>query len=367
MKWKLLVAMFTTVALATWSLPASAAAGAVYTLTNSSSGNAVMMFNRSANGHLALGGTFSTGGVGTGAGLGSQGAVILDASNRFLFAVNAGSNTISVFSVTYNGLTLVGTTSSWGQNPISLASFGNMLYVLNDGGAVGGTDTLAGFTVDANGNLHNITSGVSLSAPAVGPAEVSFNPEGNLLVVTEKNTNNVDVFFLDSMGNVTGMKVMTSAAETPYGFAFGKRDVLIVSDAVGGAAHAGAVSSYFLAQDDSHHTISGSAADHQSAPCWIAVTNDGLYAYTTNTGSGTVSSYSVGYGGALTLMNSSAANLGSSSAPIDMAISNDARSLYVLGPGTGVVKGYAIGTDGSLTLETTVTGIPASASGLAAR
>ncbi|MFZ0733232.1 MAG: beta-propeller fold lactonase family protein [Candidatus Sulfotelmatobacter sp.] len=367
MKWKLLIAIFSTFAVAIWSLPANAAAGAVYTLTNSSSGNAVMMFNRSADGHIALGGTFSTGGMGTGAGLGTQGAVILDASNRFLFAVNAASNTISVFSVTYNGLTLVGTTSSHGQNPVSVASFGNMLYVLNEGGAVGGTDTLAGFTVDANGNLHNFSSGVGLSAPSVGPAEVSFNTEGNLLVVTEKATNNIDVFILDSMGNVTGMKVMMSAAETPYGFAFGRHDVLIVSDAVGGAANAGAVSSYFLAEDESHHTVTGSAADHQSAPCWIAVTNDGLYAYTTNTGSGTVSSYSVGYAGALMLMNQSAADVGSGSAPVDMAISNDSRSLYVLGPGTGVVKGYGINENGSLTLQSTVSGLPASASGLAAR
>lgn len=367
MKSNFFVALLLTLAFAIWSLPANAAAGAVYTLTNATSGNAVMMFNRTANGQLALGGTFSTGGMGTGVGLGSQGAIVLDASNRFLFAVNAGSNTISVFSVTYSGLSLVGTTSSYGQNPISLTSFGNMLYVLNDGGAVGGTDTLAGFTVDANGNLHNIMSGVGLSAASVGPAEVRFNPEGNLLVVTEKATNNVDVFFLDSMGNVTGMKVMMSAAETPYGFAFGKHDILIVSDAVGGTANAGAVSSYFVAEDESHHTVTGSAADHQTAPCWIAVTNDGLYAYTTNTGSGTISSYSVGYAGKLTLMNESAGNVGANSAPVDMGISNDQRSLYALGPGTGVIKGFWIGTDGSLTSQTTASGLPASTSGLAVR
>jgi 6-phosphogluconolactonase (cycloisomerase 2 family) len=367
MKSKLLVAMFSILAFAMWSPSAHAAAGAVYTLTNSSSGNAVMMFNRSSNGQLALGGSFSTGGTGSGAGLGSEGAVILDTSNRFLFAVNAGSNNISVFSVSFSGLALVGATSSYGKNPISLTSFGNLLYVLNDGGAVGDTDTLAGFTVDANGNLHNISQGIPLSAASVGPAEVSFSPEGNQLVVTEKNTNKVDVFTLDSMGNVTGMKVMASAAETPFGFAFGKRDVLIVSDAEGSATNAGAVSSYFLAEDGSHSIVTGSAADHQTAPCWITVTNDGLYAYTTNTDSGTVSSYSVGFAGTLTLMNQTAANVGSTSAPIDMAISNDARSLYVLGPGAGVIKGFGLGVNGSLTSQTSVSGLPASASGLAAR
>ena len=369
MKSKLLIAMSLTLACAIWSLPANATAGAVYTLTNSSTGNAVMMFNRSSNGHLALGGTFATGGMGSGAGIGTQGALMLDASNRFLFAVNAGSNTISVFSVTNSGLILIGTKSSNGQNPVSLTTFGNMLFVLNEGGAVGGTDTIAGFTVDASGNLKNFSQGIPLSAPSVGPAEISFNPEGNLLVVTERNTNNVDVFFLDAQGNVTNMKVMASAAATPYGFAFGKRDILIVSDAVGGSPNAGAVSSYYLPQDDSGRTVTGSAADHQSAPCWIATTNDGLYAYTTNTGSGTVSGYSVGFSGVLHLLdaNGQTASLGASSAPVDLAISNDSRNLYVLGPGTGIIDGFWIAANGSLSRVTGVSGLPTSASGLAVR
>ncbi|MGA7218972.1 MAG: beta-propeller fold lactonase family protein [Candidatus Sulfotelmatobacter sp.] len=370
MKSKLNVVMLSAVALAFCSIPASAAVGAVYTLNNSSSGNAVLMFNRSSNGYLALGGTFATGGLGSGAGLGSQGAVILDASNRFLFAVNAGSNTISVFSVTVNGLSLIGTTSSAGQNPISLTSFGNLLYVLDDGGAAGGNDTIAGFTVDANGHLQNISQGTLLSAPYVGPAEISFNPEGNLLIVTEKNTNNIDVFSLDVNGVASGPNVIASAGETPYGFAFGRRDNLIVSDAVGGTANAGAVSSYFLAEDQTHHTVSASVADKQSAPCWIAATNDGRFAYTTNTGSGTVSAYSVGYAGKLGLLNANgiAASLGGSSAPIDLAISNDSGFLYVLGPGTGIVDGFKIESNGALTtLQGSVGGVPASASGLAVR
>jgi 6-phosphogluconolactonase (cycloisomerase 2 family) len=369
MKLKLSIATMSTLIFILWSLPSSAAAGAVYTLSNSSSGNSVIMYNRSTTGKLASGGNFTTGGTGSGAGLASEGALVLDASNRFLFAVNAGSNNISVFSVTTNGLSLMGTTSSAGQNPISLTSFGNWLYVLNDGGAVGGTDTIAGFSVDANGNLQNISQGTTLSAASVGPAEISFNPEGNLLIVTEKNTNKIDVFSLNNDGTVASKKVLNSAAETPYGFAFGKRDDLFVSDAVGGTANAGAVSSYFLSEDQSFHTVSGAAGDKQTAPCWVAVTNDGRFAYTTNTGSGTVSGYSIGYAGALTLLNSDGktASLGATSAPIDLGISNDSRYLYVLGPGTGVIDGFGIGTDGSLSSGSGVSGLPASASGLAVR
>lgn len=369
MKFKLSMAIFSTLTFAIWSLPASAAAGAVYTLSNSNTGNAVLMFNRSANGQLSAGGTFATGGLGSGAGLASEGAVILDSSNRFLFAVNAGSNSVTVFAVTANGLSRVGTSASGGQNPISLTSFGNLLYVLNDGGAVGGRDTIAGFSVDATGHLQEISHGIPLSAPSVGPAEVSFNPEGNLLIVTEKDTNKMDVFSLDNDGAVTGRTVIASPAQTPYGFAFGKRDELFVSDAFGGAQSAGALSSYFVSPDGSVHTINSGSADNQTAPCWVALTNDGRFAYTTNTGSGTVSGYSVGYAGQLQLLNSNGitANLGAGSAPIDLAVSNDSRFLYVLGPGTGVIGGFGIGINGSLAQGGQLQGLPASASGLAVR
>jgi 6-phosphogluconolactonase (cycloisomerase 2 family) len=113
--------------------------------------------------------------------------------------------------------------------------------------------------------------------------------------------------------------------------------------------------------------VTDSAAGHQTDPSWIAVTNDGLYAYTANTDSGSVSRYSAGLGGKLTLMNQTAASIGSNSLPADTAISIGARALYVLGPGIGVIKGFAVSVDGSLTSETSVTGMPASASGLAAR
>src|SRR6266581_9035281 len=70
--------------------------GAVYTLTNSPAGNAVVAFSRAADGTLAAQGTFATGGTGTGGGLGSQGALVLSENGRQLFAVNAGSSTVSL-------------------------------------------------------------------------------------------------------------------------------------------------------------------------------------------------------------------------------------------------------------------------------
>src|SRR2546428_1752114 len=94
--------------------------GAVYTITNQLAGNAVAVFARSADGTLTPAGSFATGGTGTGVGLGSQGAVTLSGDGRLLFAVNAGSNDLSVFGVRPNGLSLLSRTASGGALPTSV-------------------------------------------------------------------------------------------------------------------------------------------------------------------------------------------------------------------------------------------------------
>ena len=366
---KVSLALLLTAMVALSSLPSFAAAGAVYTLNNSSSGNAVLLFSRSADGHIFPAGKVSTGGTGTGKGLGNQGALAIDVANRFLFAVNAGSDNISVFRIADNGLRLVDLVPSGGKQPISVTVSRRVLYVLNNGGAVGGSDTIAGFAVRANGHLEPIVSGLPLSAASVGPAQIGFNIDGDLLLVTEKATNNIDLFSVDNDGIAVGPTVVPSAGQTPFGFAFGKRNQVFVSDAFGGAPNAGSVSSYVVPNDHTLRTVTAVVADKQTAPCWVVLTNDGRFAYTTNTGSGNVSGYRVGFNGPLRLLNSDGltANTGSGSIPLDAATSNDARFLYVLTPGTSNIQGFAIALDGSLTPLSQATGIPSSASGLIAR
>jgi 6-phosphogluconolactonase len=345
---------------------ALAQAGAVYTLTNSSSGNAVLIFNRAANGQMSAGTMVSTGGMGSGGGLGNQGALAIDADNNFLFAVNAGSDNISVFKIRQNNLHLVSVTPSGGSHPISLTVNHGLLYVLNNGGAVGGTDTIAGFAVSPMGKLSMIVSGLGLSAASVGPAQIGFNNAGNVLLVTEKTTNSLDVFTVNSAGVASGPTVVASVGQTPFGFAFGKRDQAIVSEAFGGGANAGAMSSYLVSQLGTVQTISGTVADNQSAPCWVVITNDGRFAYTTNTASGNISAYGVNFAGKLRLLNATAST-GTGSKPLDAAISNDGRYLYALTPGTGNIQGFFVALDGSLSPLTQASGVPASASGLIVR
>src|SRR6266849_5798947 len=369
MKSELSCTLLFAIAVSLNTLSAYAAAGAVYTLNNSSSGNAVLVFSRSADGKISSIGTFPTGGTGTGKGLGNQGALAIDAGVRFLFAVNAGSDNISVFRITENGLHLVDVVPSGGNRPISLTVNRNILYVLNNGGAVGGTDTIAGFGVGENGHLKPIVTGLPLSAPSVGPAQIGLNADGNVLLVTEKNTNNIDLFTVDNNGVASGPTVVPSAGQTPFGFAFGKRNEVFVSDAFGGAANAGAVSSYVVSDKHNLTTITAAAVDGQTAPCWVVLTNDGRFAYTTNTGSGNVSGYRVGFNGTLQLLSTSGqtGNTGTGSTPLDAAVSNDSRFLYVLTPGTGNIQGFSVSLDGSLSPLSQATGVPSSASGLVAR
>jgi 6-phosphogluconolactonase len=350
------------------SIAVHAAPGAVYTLSNSSGGNAVLVFTRSADGQLSPGGAFPTGGLGSGKGLGNQGALAIDESNRFLFAVNPASNSITVFRVQENGLHWLESDPSGGVFPISVTINHGILYVLNNGGAAGGTDTIAGFSVRHDGHLKPIVSGLPLSGANVGPAQIGFSTDGDVLLVTEKATNNLDLFSVGTNGVANGPTVIPSAGKTPFGFAFGKRNQVFVSDAFGGTANAGAVSSYRVG-GGSLHTITGVAADNQSAPCWVVLSNDGRFAYTTNTGSGNVSGYRVGFNGAIHLLNADGITVstGAGSSPLDAAFSNDGRFLYVLTPGTNNIQGFGLGLDGSLTPQTQVTGSPTSASGLVAR
>jgi 6-phosphogluconolactonase len=346
--------------------------GAVYVLTNQPS-NAVAAFDRAPDGTLTPARMFSTGGSGNPVAqpgdpptdpLASQGALILSDNNQFLFAVNAGSNEISALAIGKDGLTLVDKVSSGGVRPISLTVRENLLYVLNEGG----TPNITGFTVNNTGELTPLAGSTRplTAGSAADPAEVSFNPDGTLLVVTEKAANLIDLYVVGSDGVAGPPTPNTSNGLTPFGFAFDPRNHVIVSEAFGGAPNAAAVSSYTASLSGTLDVVSGSVPDFQTAACWIVITNSGRYVYTSNTGSGAVSSYALASSGELTLLNSVAANIGAMSFPIDMAL-NSSRYLYVHAAGLQAVEAFRVETDGSLTPIGTVGGLPFGAQGIAAR
>ncbi|HMB24878.1 MAG TPA: beta-propeller fold lactonase family protein, partial [Anaerolineales bacterium] len=302
-------AVFLLPLIAGFTVPAAAkdegAPGAVYTITNATDGNEVAVYERSNNGSLSFQASYPTDGLGSGVDLGSQGAVILRENGRRLFVVNAGSNQISVFAVRKNGLDLLDTVDSGGITPISLTLSGRILYVLN----AGGSGNISGFRVRDNGKLVPLAGSTQpLSNGGTGdspqPAQISFSPDGHLLVVTEKATNLIDTYEVRD-GIAKTPVTHPSSGLTPFGFAFAKRQNLIVSEAFGGATDASAVSSYRVDRN-TFDVISPSIGTTQTAACWVVISNNNKYAYVTNAGSGSISSYRIDKNGAITLLEAQA-------------------------------------------------------------
>jgi len=338
--------------------------GAVYTLTNSASGNAVAVFSRAADGSLTADGTVSTGGIGTSAGLGSQGALVLD--GRRLFAVNAGSNTISALRVGRGGkVTLTDVAASRGAKPISLTVRGRLLYVLNAGDAETPAN-IHGFRV-VHGELVALPgSSRPLSTASPDPAQIEFTPNGRHLVVTEKATNRIVTYRVGPFGYTGGPNAQPSAGETPFGFAFDRRGLLIVSEAFGGAPDASVLSSYRVTPGGIVSAVDPNVATTETAACWVVVTKDGRYTYTTNTGSNSISGYAIGSDGGLTLLDPDGRTAATGASPLDAALSRASRFLYTLNGGANEIQAFAVNRDGSLDVLGTVGGLPVGVAGLAA-
>jgi 6-phosphogluconolactonase (cycloisomerase 2 family) len=202
-----------------------------------------------------------------------------------------------------------------------------------------------------------------LSGSSTAPAQVSFSPDGAMLVVTERATNLIDTYIVGKDGLATGPDSHPSSGVTPFGFAFTRQGALIVSEAFGGAPLASAVSSYAVA-DGGLQPISASVPTGQTAACWIAVSKNGKFAYSTNAGSDSVSAYRVETDGSLSLIQGAAGSTGGS--PIDAGVSNNGRYLYVLNGRTHNLSAFAIQADGTLSPLGTFEGLPAGSAGITA-
>lgn len=343
---------------------ADPAVGAVYALTNAAGGNAVLAFERHPDGTLGELGSFATGGLGSGGGLGSQGAVVLSDDGRLLVAVDAGSDEISSFTLGTDGtLTLADRVPSGGDHPISVTVRDGLAYALNDGGA----GNIAGFTIDGSGDLAPIAgSSRSLSAAGVAPAQVEFSPNGETLVVTEKATSLITTYAVDADGLAGAPTSVASAGTTPFGFAFDGRGRIFVSEAFGGAAGASTLSSYSVSGGGAA-LIDGPDATTQSAACWVAVTKNGQFAYTANTGSGTISGFAISQDGSVSLITADGATGTTGGAPADLAMSANGRYLYARVGGAGpAIAAFRVGGRGDLSPLGTVA-LPAGVVGLAGR
>jgi 6-phosphogluconolactonase (cycloisomerase 2 family) len=333
---------------------AMAHGGAVYTQTNSPAGNAVHRLDRGYDGSLTPVATYRTGGTGTGAGLGSQGAVALSDDGRFVVAVNAGSNDISAFRVSRRGhLTLVDRVPSGGVLPNSVDIDRGSVYVLNAGGDA---PNVTAFDLGGRGDLR--TRGTAaLTAGATGAAQVSATPDGRALVVTVRGANRIETFPL-RFGRPGTPVVTASAGAVPFGFAFAPRGELIVSE-----AGASTVSSYRLGRGGLLDPITSALAVGQGAACWVVVSPDGRFAYTGNA-TGSISGFAIQRDGSLRGLNADGLTA-LAPRPNDLAIAGN--TLYAVNPATQEVTAYRLRGDGSLQELPRLAPLGTTLAGLAAR
>ena len=316
-------------------LASNAMAGSLYTQTNDPAGNTVQRFDRAPDGSLTPAGTFATGGAGLASLGGRQGAVELSGDGRYLYAVNAGSDSVSVFRAGHTRL--IDIVSSRGVAPASIAEHRGRVYVLNSGG----TPSVAAFRRWSDGSLKPIPGGTRELAPgADGAAQVSVTPDGRTLVVSERVSNRLETLPLDRFGRPGAPVVTPSSGAVPFGFGITRHGTIVVSE-----AGASTVSSYRL--DGSLRTVTASLPVGQGAACWVAVSPNGRFAYTGNAAGG-ITGFAVGRDGSLTALGTT--NLVPS--PRDLDFDRTGRFLHAVSPG-GQVTSYRVGRDGSLTLAGT--------------
>jgi 6-phosphogluconolactonase len=319
------------------------APGAVYTMTNSPSGNAIEAFARAGNGTLAPAGTYPTGG--DGGTLDSGHSIAVSSDGSVVVNANAGSNSVTAFAATPRGLRLIGTASSDGTDPDSVTIAGNLVYVLN-----AGSKNIAGFWLGWGG-LHPIPgSAQPLGSGALVPKQIQFSPGARVLVVDESGSNTIDTFVVGRDGAAGPVTTTPSTGGGPFGFDFDRAGYLLVSDAALATGQSGATS-YDVSRNGTVTANGPAVPIDQAAACWLAAA--GGFAFTANAGSGSIGRYAVAPDGTLTALGTTLVGNSPTSKPLDEGVSASQDYLYVMSGGLNEIVGYRVGAGGSLTQVTT--------------
>ncbi|MFV8268306.1 lactonase family protein [Flavobacterium sp. GT2N3] len=334
--------------------------GYIYTESNATALNEILCYKQHGNGSLTLVSTVASGGIGSGTNLGSQGALAISNNHQWLFACNAGDNTISSFSIAKNGsLTLMQTIGSGGIKPVSLALYQDRLYVANQTSA-----NISGFSIGAEGTITVIGgSNRQLSASTADPGQISFSLNGNYLYVTERGTNVIATYPVSVTGSAGAGSFLASAGVTPFGFDYARGDYMIVANAAGDIPNLSSVSSYSGVNTANLSAVNGAVPNNQAAACWMVTTKHGRFAFTTNFVSNTISSYYVAPWGSVYLAHQAAAP---ASAPRDIIIASNNYYVYSINTGDNTIGGYTRAVLGDLNVLNSTTGLPDHAAGLVA-
>jgi len=338
--------------------------GHVYVNDNTAGTNTIGAFDRHADGTLTpeAGSPFPTGGAGTGGGLASQGALQITPDRRFLVAVDAGSNQISVLRIAPDGSVQTrSVVSSGGALPVSIAIHGQLVYVANAGTS---DSNYTGFRLGYDGHLRSLADSTVALPSGSQPGDVLFNGTGTKLVGTRVGTSEIDSFTVRYDGRLSASPGSPFPAQGlgPFGSEFrpSNPNQLFVSNAHNGGSGTGTVSAFDDSIDGTLTPIGGSPfADLQTAPCWVEISHDGRFLFTVNTGSGEISRYSIAPGGGLTLLGSTPVGSTGGVGAVDARLSPDGRTLYIDESRIGAVGAFAV-NGGNLT-ELPSTPLPAGA------
>jgi hypothetical protein len=344
----------------------STVVGHTYVNDNAAGVNTIAGFDRHADGSLSPipGSPFAIGGAGLGAGLGSQGAIQASPDGRFLLAVDAGSNQISVLRVGQDGVpSPVGSpVSSGGVKPVSIAinRFG-LVYVANVGN---GGSNYTGFLLTGHGRLIPLPHTTVAVPEGSGVGDVLFNATGDRLVGTRDNTSLIDSFTVRFDGRLVPATGSPFPAQSlgPIGAEFrpSNPSQLYVSNAHAGA-NLGTVSAFRVSRTGVLTSIGNSPVpDGQTAPCWVEISHDGKYLFAVNTGSGNLSSYAIGHDGSLVLLGTTPFTNGAGA--VDARLSPDGSTLSVTGGRGLVVSTFAVHGGNLTELPSSPVALPAATS-----
>jgi 6-phosphogluconolactonase (cycloisomerase 2 family) len=325
----------------------------VFVQTDNPAGNQVIAYDQGHDGSLTEVGAYPTEGLGGELEgsvvdhLASQGSLAYDADNHLLYAVNAGSDSVSVFAVFGDHLSLQQVIGSGGSFPVSVAVEHGLVYVLNAeaGGSLQGYRAGFGRLFPIPGS--NRALGLPTETPRFThtPGQVAFSPDGSQVIVTTKAASSaIDVFAVQAFGRLSPTPVVNSEPGTvPFAVTFDQAGNLLVTQ-----AGTNAVTSYSLHGDGTVSALS-TLATGQAATCWIV--RAGSVAYASNAGSATLSNVGLGAGGQLSSLGTTETSGGT----VDAALAANGRVLYVQGGAAGTVDAFSIGSGGALTKVGTVT------------
>jgi 6-phosphogluconolactonase len=337
------------------ALAADDVAGHVYVNDNTAGVNTIAAFDRHTNGTLtpANGSPFAAGGAGTGTVVGSQGALQVTADGRYLIAVDAGSNQLSVVRIRPDGSLRPAEgspVSSGGTEPVSVAVHGGLVYVANEGNGSSGSN-YTGFTLSRGGRLTPIGGSTVWLSNTANPGDILFNPTGTNLIGIEVGTTDPGTFRIDSFAvgddgrltRATGSP-FPAQAPGPFGSEFSPANPrhLYVSNAHGGAGN-GSVSAFDVSRRGVVSSIGSSPfADFQTAPCWVEISHDGKYLFTVNTGSTSISSYKIRADGSLAYLSTTPFRSGAGIRPFDARLDPSGADLYVVDAALDAVSAFAV-------------------------